>query len=193
MTYVPTRVVPTQWSYSPHLVKTRRLRSNKKCSSTLCVDMRTWDTDMDFCTDGHVNLKTSIEFCFLLAVFTSVFLHSKVLFNILQMKELEMQFCLERVNDLLWLSSEGEDELSCRLQGNSQWDTGWFSGWCAHSLPTTTQWDKGQVKDSFWCMPCLTSWEIALLISFTFYSGRDCWKVCSLPQLLYATFSITWS
>lgn len=113
MTYVPTRVVPTQWSCSPHLVKTRRLSSYKKCSSTLWIDMRTWDTDMDFCTDGHVNLKTSFELCFLLAIFTSVFLHSKVLFNILQMKELEMQFCLKRVTYLLWLSSEGEDELSC--------------------------------------------------------------------------------
>lgn len=40
---------------------------------------------------------SSFEFRFLLATFISVFVHSDVLFNILQMKEL--QFCLVKFKD----------------------------------------------------------------------------------------------
>ena len=115
------RVAPTRWAYSSRLVNTVYERREKlqEVFTHIVDHHEDFDADSVCCADGYVNLMSSVEFRFLLATFNSFFVHSDVLFDILQMKELDMQFCLKRISEFCDTIQREKGEISCHLRGNS--------------------------------------------------------------------------
>lgn len=95
------RVAPTRWAYLSRLVNTvyERREELQEVFAHIVDHHEEFDADSVCCADGYVNLMSSFEFRFLLATFNSIFAHSDVLFDILQTKELDMQFCLKMISD----------------------------------------------------------------------------------------------
>ncbi|KAJ4932044.1 hypothetical protein JOQ06_010477 [Pogonophryne albipinna] len=65
------------------------------------VDHHTeFDDETVHCSDGYITLLTSFDFSFWLKTFHAIFSYSDVVFQILQNKGFDMQFCLARVDQL---------------------------------------------------------------------------------------------
>lgn len=58
-----------------------------------------YDEDTVLCADGFNARLDDFEFCFLLNAFNGIFEYADVLFEILQTKTLDVQFCMARVNE----------------------------------------------------------------------------------------------
>ncbi|XP_034058051.1 uncharacterized protein LOC117537006 [Gymnodraco acuticeps] len=96
------RAAPTRWCFHSCLVctvadKTRELREVFEH----IVDHHTeFDDETVHCSDGYITLLTSFDFSFWLKTFHAIFSYSDVVFEILQNKGFDMQFCLARVDQL---------------------------------------------------------------------------------------------
>ncbi|XP_034076957.1 zinc finger MYM-type protein 1-like [Gymnodraco acuticeps] len=96
------RAAPTRWCFHSRLVctvadKTRELREVFEH----IVDHHTeFDDETVHCSDGYITLLTSFDFSFWLKTFHAIFSYSDVVFEILQNKGFDMQFCLARVDQL---------------------------------------------------------------------------------------------
>ncbi|KAF3840258.1 hypothetical protein F7725_018975, partial [Dissostichus mawsoni] len=90
------RAAPTRWCFHSRLVctvaeKTRELREVFEH----IVDHHTeFDDETVHCSDGYITLLTSFDFSFWLKTFHAIFSYSDVVFQILQNKGFDMQFCL---------------------------------------------------------------------------------------------------
>lgn len=59
--------------------------------------------------DGYISNLGHFEFCFLLSTFNELFAHADVLFDIIQNKSFDMQFCMARVEEFC-ICIEGQRE-----------------------------------------------------------------------------------
>ncbi|XP_030002747.1 zinc finger MYM-type protein 1 [Sphaeramia orbicularis] len=95
------RVTTTQWNFSSCLVCAvyERREELLELFEFILDNPSDFDDDTVHSADGYMTLLSGFEFCFLLAMFNSLFAYSNVLFRILQNNEYDMQFCLSSIDD----------------------------------------------------------------------------------------------
>ncbi|XP_034401525.1 zinc finger MYM-type protein 1-like [Cyclopterus lumpus] len=95
------RVPPTRWQYSSRLVNTvfEKRVALQELFEHIVEHHDEYDEESVRCADGYKAHLENFDFCFLLSTFHGIFEYSDVLFGMLQNQQLDVQFCLKRVDD----------------------------------------------------------------------------------------------
>ncbi|KAK5885982.1 hypothetical protein CesoFtcFv8_017064 [Champsocephalus esox] len=127
------RVAPTRWNFASRLVCTvfEKKDALKDLFDYIVEHHEDFDDAAILSADGYLSNLGNFEFEFFLSTFNDIFAHADVLFDILQNKSFDMQFCLTRVEDFC-ICIEGQRDRFDQIYDETVQDTGRPTGRRAH-------------------------------------------------------------
>ncbi|KAJ4944141.1 hypothetical protein JOQ06_012686 [Pogonophryne albipinna] len=127
------RVAPTRWNFASRLVCTlfEKKDALKDLFDYIVEHHEEFDDAAILSADGYLSNLGNFEFGFFLSTFNEIFAHSDVLFDILQNKSFDMQFCLTRVEEFC-ICIEGQRDRFDQIYDETVQDTGLPTGRRAH-------------------------------------------------------------
>ncbi|KAJ4936913.1 hypothetical protein JOQ06_001498 [Pogonophryne albipinna] len=127
------RVAPTRWNFASRLVCTvfEKKDALKDLFDYIVEHHEEFDDAAILSADGYLSNLGNFEFGFFLSTFNEIFAHADVLFDILQNKSFDMQFCLTRVEEFC-ICIEGQRDRFDQIYDETVQDTGLPTGRRAH-------------------------------------------------------------
>lgn len=93
----------TRWNYNSRIVNTVHENKTELISffEHIVDDPDSWDTDTYNCAVGYLTTMKSFTFSFLLEIFSLIFALTDTLFNILQTKTFDVNYCVAKVKETI--------------------------------------------------------------------------------------------
>lgn len=96
------RLAPTRWNFSSRLVNTvKEYRTHLiEYFENITENSEEWDSESVLLASGCATFLNSFQACFLLHVFSSIFSHTDILFDVLQNKAFDIAYCCGKIESV---------------------------------------------------------------------------------------------
>ena len=105
---------PTRWNYNSRIVNA--VFQHREDLITFFEEIvehpENWDKDAILSAGGFLNFLTDFSTIFLLNTFNVIFAHTDILYNILQNKYFEINYCVDKINEIKQIISNFREEFT---------------------------------------------------------------------------------
>lgn len=107
------KIAPTRWNFSSRLVNT--VKENRQALieffESIINNSDEWDSESILLARGCASFLESFKTCFLIDLFSSIFSHTDVLFDILQNKTNDLIYCCKKIEDVKSMLNEKRENM----------------------------------------------------------------------------------